>query len=96
MAQLSTFRFQLYVARDTQNSALALSNLNALCRKYLPDRHKIEVIDVFKEPLRALAKDIRMTPTLLKLAPSPALRIVGTLAHTGRVLQALGLDAAAV
>lgn len=87
------FKFRLYVAGDAQNSAYALANLNALCQAHLLDRHAIEVVDVFGEPQRALADGILMTPTLLKLAPSPAQRIVGTLSHTQRVLFTLGLPA---
>ena len=87
------FKFQLYVAGDARNSAQALANLAALCRTHLPDRNEIEVVDVFKDPKRALAEGIFMTPTLIKLAPSPARKIVGTLSQTQLVLQALGLDA---
>ena len=86
------FRFRLYVAGDAQKSAQALVNLNALCREHLPDRHDIEVVDVFREPERALAEGIFMTPTLIKLAPSPVRRIVGTLSRTQPVLRALGLQ----
>jgi len=48
-------------------------------------------VNVFKEPKRALAEGIFMTPTLLKLAPLPTQRIVGTLSKTQTVLAALGL-----
>ena len=95
MSRRALFRFRLYVAGDTRNSAQAVSNLSALCRAHLPDRHEIEVVDVFREPKRALADGIYMTPTLVKLAPSPIRRIVGTLSQTETVLQALGLDAVA-
>ena len=37
------------------------------------------------------ADGILMTPTVVKLAPSPARRIVGTLSQTEPALQALGL-----
>jgi circadian clock protein KaiB len=87
------YKFRLFVAADTLNSAQAASNLNALCKAHLAGRHEIEVIDVFKDPKRALAEGIRMTPTLLKLAPGPVRRIVGTLADAARVMQTLGLDA---
>lgn len=85
------FRFRLYVAGHTHNSDQALSNLNALCRAYLPERHDIEVIDIASDPDRAATDGIFMTPTLVKLAPSPRRRIVGTLSQTQPVLQALGL-----
>jgi circadian clock protein KaiB len=88
----AVFKFRLYIAADTHNSAQAVANLNALCRAHLADRHEIEIVDVFREPQRALAEDIRMTPTLIKLAPAPVKRIVGTLGQTLRVLETLGLE----
>jgi circadian clock protein KaiB len=93
MTSHAAFKFQLYVAADSQNSTQATANLRALCRQYLPGRHEIEIVDVFLEPQRALAEDIRMTPTLLKISPRPARRIIGTLSQTQRVLDTLGLTA---
>jgi circadian clock protein KaiB len=69
-----------------------MANLKSLCRERLAGRHESEIVDVFREPQRALTEGIRMTPTLLKLAPAPARRIVGTLVDTQRVLETLGLD----
>jgi circadian clock protein KaiB len=89
------FKFRLFVAGGTQNSAQAVANLNAICRAHLPDRHDIEVVDVLREPKRALADGILMTPTLVRLAPSPVERIIGTLSQTQIVLRALGLEALA-
>jgi circadian clock protein KaiB len=92
MSRPAHFKFRLYTADDSQNSAQALANLKALCATYLPERHDIEVINVFSDPQRALTDKIRMTPTLLKLAPLPMQRVVGTLSQTSKVLLALGLD----
>lgn len=94
MSRLPVFKFRLYVADSAQNGALALANLRALCQAHLPGRHEIEVVDVFRQPRRALADGIFMTPTLVRLLPLPARRIVGTLSQTDTVLQALGLPAA--
>jgi circadian clock protein KaiB len=95
MSRRAVFKFRLYVAGDAQNSTQAVHNLNALCRTHLPGRHAIEVVNVFREPKRALADGIFMTPTLVKLTPSPGQRIVGTLSQTQPVLHALGLEACA-
>ena len=92
MSRRVTFKFRIYVAGDALNSAQALANLDALCRAYLPGRYEIEVVDVFRQPKRALADGIFMTPTLVKIAPSPLRKIVGTLSQTQPVLQALGLQ----
>ena len=87
----ATYTFRLYVADHSDNSALARANLSALCNQYLPDRHEIELVDVFREPVRAHDDDITLTPTLIKFAPLPVCRIVGTLDDTQTVLAALNL-----
>ena len=92
MSRGAMFKFRLYVADDAQNGALAKANLAALCRTYLPKRHEIEIVDVLLEPKRALKDSVFMTPTLIKLAPAPVRRIVGTLSQTDIVLQAIGLE----
>ncbi len=89
------FKFRLYVAGESPSSMQALANLTALCRTHLPDRHEIEIVDVFRQPRRALADGILMTPTLLKLVPAPLRTVVGTLSQTRAVLLALGLPALA-
>ena len=90
------FTFRLYLADNSLNSAQARANLTALCREHLADRHDIEVVDVFSEPLRALADGVFMTPTLVKLSPLPQRRIVGPLTHLRATIEALGLDEAVV
>ncbi len=91
MSRPTMYKFRLYIAGDTQNSILALANLSALCETRLPSHYKIEVVDVLREPKRALADGIFMTPTLVKLAPTPARKIVGTLSDSDRVSGVLGL-----
>jgi circadian clock protein KaiB len=86
------YHFRLYIADDTLNSRQAVLNLRAICNRHLPGRHKIELVDVFKEPDRAMEESIFMTPTLVKLAPGHVERIVGTLSQTDLVLQVLGLE----
>ncbi len=95
MSRRVKFKFRIYVAGDALNSAQALANLDTICREYLPDRHEIEVVDVFREPKRALTDGVFMTPTLVKVAPFPTRRIVGTLSQTRLVLQAVGLQSLA-
>jgi circadian clock protein KaiB len=95
MSRLPMFKFRLYVAGDAHNSAQAIGNLQALCRHSLPHRHEIEIVDVFREPARALAEGVFLTPTLVKLAPAPLRRIIGTLSDTQTVLRSLGLEAGA-
>lgn len=84
-----TFRFRLYVAGRTSNSRQAVTNLAGLCRTHLPGRHEVEVIDVLREPQRALAEGVFVTPMLIKIAPAPKCRVIGALHDTEQVLWAL-------
>jgi circadian clock protein KaiB len=84
-----TFKFRLYIDASTQNSAEAMANLLAICHRYLANHHEIEVVDIEREPQRALADGINMTPSLIKLAPGPVRKVVGTLAHTKWALMSL-------
>jgi circadian clock protein KaiB len=94
MTSTAKYKFRLYIAANAQNSVEAMANLSAICARYLPDRYEIEVINVDREPQRALSDGINMTPSLIKFAPGPFRKIVGTLAHTKRVLLALDLTEA--
>lgn len=93
MKEIPPFKFRLYVAGDGPHSTQAIANLDALCREHLPERHEIEVVDVLREPQRALADRVMLTPLLLKLSPAPIRRIVGSLSQRASVLQTLGLPA---
>jgi circadian clock protein KaiB len=92
MTDPDIFRFRLYVADETLNSGQAVANLRAICTRYLPGRHKIELVDVFQEPDRAMEDRIFLTPTLVKLTPGRVERIVGTLSQTQLVLRVLGVE----
>jgi len=89
------FDFELFVAGEAPNSTQALFNLRALCDLRIPNRYTIEVVDVFREPARAMLERVFMTPMLVRTAPGPERRIVGTLSHAGTVVNTLGLGAEA-
>jgi circadian clock protein KaiB len=91
MSKPSRFRFRLYVAGDGPNSTLAIGNLNDLCREHLSERHEIEIVDVFREPERALADGVLLTPMLVKLSPQPVRKIIGNLSQLETTLVTLGL-----
>jgi len=81
----------LYIANNAPNSVLAVANLEAICKEHLKDNFKLEIIDVLEFPLRALADGILVTPSLAKLSPAPAAKIIGNLSDKSKVLLALGL-----
>jgi len=85
------FKFRLYVAGDSHNSALAIANLKALCCERLADRYEIEIVDVLLEPGRALAEGVMLTPMLMRCSPSPVRKIIGSLSEHRTLLQILEL-----
>jgi circadian clock protein KaiB len=91
MSDPSYFKFRLYVAGDGPNSMQAIANLKSLCREFLPDRHEIEMVDVLREPQRALDDQVLLTPMLLKISPAPIRKIIGTLSQPEVLRHALGL-----
>ena len=92
MSSSDIFKFRLFIADETPNSALALANLKAICRTHLTGRYEIELVDVLQEPRRALAEEIFTTPMLVKLSPGPPARVFGTLGNTETMIHALGLE----
>ena len=92
------FHLRLYIAGGTPKSAIALSNLQQLCERYLAGRYLLEVIDLAKNPALAKADQILAVPTLVRIMPIPLRRAIGTLADTARVLAQFGVasDAAAL
>jgi circadian clock protein KaiB len=83
---------RLYVAGNAPNSLRAIANVKALCDEHFAARHELEIVDLLKDPKRALADGIIVTPTLLKLAPLPVQRVIGNLNDTNQVLQALASE----
>jgi len=85
---------RLYIAGAAPNSVQAIANLEAICREYLKDGHKLEVVDVLEHPGRAMADGVLVTPSLAKLSPLPAANLVGNLSDKTKVLLALGIKRA--
>ena len=82
---------RLFIAGHAPNSVQAIVNLKAICREYLDHTHSLEIIDTLEDPLRALAEGVLITPTLIKVAPKPATKVVGNLSAKSAVLLALGI-----
>jgi circadian clock protein KaiB len=83
-------KLRLYIAGNAPNSVRALENLRAYCADKLFDGHELEIVDLLKEPSRALADGIIVTPTLLKLSPLPAQRVIGNLSDVSKLTLSLG------
>jgi circadian clock protein KaiB len=77
---------RLYIAGETPNSMLAVTNL----RTALGNRaYDLEVVDVLTAPERALDDDVFVTPTLVRVSPEPRRTIVGSLSQSTEVIARL-------
>jgi circadian clock protein KaiB len=81
----------LYITDSGPNSVRAVANLEAICKDHLKNNFRLEIIDVLKYPLRALADGVVVTPSLAKLFPLPVATVVGNLSDRSGVLRALGV-----
>ena len=80
----------LYVAGASPNSERARANLREIIEQTFPNGCQLEVVDVLVDTERALRDQVLVTPTLIKLAPSPRAEVVGDLRERALVLLALG------
>jgi circadian clock protein KaiB len=67
----------------------AIANARAICAEYYEGVCVLEIVDLMEEPMRALADEIVVTPTLVRLTPLPVRRVIGTLNDSEEVLLAL-------
>jgi circadian clock protein KaiB len=81
---------RLYVTDATPKSARAVVNARRLLEEHLHDRYSLEIVNIAEHVAQATADQIVCVPTLLRLAPLPARRIIGDMSDAQRVLK--GLD----
>jgi circadian clock protein KaiB len=92
---MSRLVLRLYVAGDGPNSVAARANLRRLLAHCEPSTYSLEIVDCLREPIRTLQEGVLVTPTLVRLEPSPSRTIIGTLSDTTQVSEALGINAPA-
>lgn len=84
------YLLKLFITGQTPRSALAVTNLRRICDEELGSDYELVIIDVLEQPQQAEEYKILATPTLIKVLPPPARRIIGDLSDTNSVM--LGLD----
>jgi circadian clock protein KaiB len=80
---------KLYVSGAGWLSSRARDNLERLCREHIPDRYRIDVIDLQQNPALAREHEIVAVPTVVREAPVPIRKLCGDLADTERALYSL-------
>jgi len=82
---------KLYIIGQTPRSAQAIAHVQRICAGWLNEQCEITVIDVLEQPDLAEQDKVLATPTLIKVAPPPARRVIGDLSDGEKVLWGLGL-----
>ena len=88
----ASWNLRLYVAGQTPKSVTALANLKKICEQHLPEKYRIEVIDLVRNPQLARNDQILAIPTLVRNLPTPIKKIIGDLSNTEKVLLGLELN----
>ena len=65
--------------------------MRRICEEYLPNRYKIEVVDLLENPKLAKGDQIVAIPTLVRKLPDPVRRIIGDMSDTEKTLVGLQL-----
>ena len=76
-----SYRFQLFVAGHSQRSQNVVTSFQNLCATELPGQHRIDIVDVLEQPEIAEHHKVLATPTLIRLEPNPAVKLVGDLVN---------------
>ena len=90
-AKHQRYELRLYVAGTSPRSSQAIENVRALCEEFLAGRYDLKVVDIYQQPLQAAHEQIVAAPTLIKIAPEPARRLIGNLSDRDKVLVGLNL-----
>ena len=83
---------KLFVTGASPNSARAITNLKDICEMHIAGGYKLEIIDVYQQPLKARNEQIIALPMLVKSHPLPIKRLIGDMSNKEKVLKGLGLN----
>ena len=81
---------RLYVTDASPKSARAIVNVRRILEEHLSNQYSLEILSISEHVVQAAQDQIVCAPTLLRLAPPPARRIIGDMSDVARVLK--GLD----
>jgi len=84
------YLLRLYITGVTPKSTRAVLNIKSICEEHLRGRYRLEIIDIYQQPVLAKGEQIFAAPTLIKYLPPPLRRFIGDMSEKENVL--LGLD----
>lgn len=85
--------FTLFITEENIAAKKLVKTVTTFLTESLNDRFKLHIVEVLKNPDRALQRGVMATPTLLKTVPAPSRQVTGNLWDKEQVLAGLGLAA---
>lgn len=76
----------LYISSNSHSAEQTLSSIHQLLEEGLNNPYTLKIIDIAKNPEQAVAHQILITPTLVRISPKPIRRVVGQLNDIKRIL----------
>jgi circadian clock protein KaiB len=90
-AERARLLVRLYVAGESPNSVAAKKNLRAAIAHLFAGEVTMELVDVLRQPERGLRDGVLVTPTLIRVEPTPERRVIGNLRDRAALLAGLGV-----
>ena len=86
------YHFKLYLIPGAPACEDALAKVNAYLGQSLPaGSYRLEIIDASKDRAQVAAADILIVPALVRVKPSPELRLIAELSDAKKIAAALRL-----
>ena len=82
----------LFITGETSKSVGAIKNLRKVIKEHSNVDFELRIFDILETPSIAVDRKIIATPTLIKEAPLPIIRIIGDLSDIDRVVKELNID----
>ena len=83
---------KLFVTGKTPRSIKAIDNVKSAFEARLSENAILEVIDVLDRPQQAQEEEVLVTPTLIRLVPTPVRRLIGDFSDGNKAFDLLDLD----
>ncbi len=83
---------RLYVIDELPRCVNAVGAVRRMCEAYLRGNYTLEVIDLKLHPRAARDAQILAVPTLVRANPGPAMKFIGDMSRTDRLLEGMGLQ----
>ncbi|HEX2238290.1 MAG TPA: circadian clock KaiB family protein [Gammaproteobacteria bacterium] len=85
------YHLRLFIAGRSSATLLAIETLRKPCDHELQGQCELDAIDVIQQPELAERARVIATPTLIKQAPEPQRKVIGSSSNRDRLLLALDI-----